>query len=163
MHPTPDAVVRADVVRFQAFDLDRLARDTELPNPVRRLDGSIDHVVARGVELGSVDIPAHLGEGRHDVQLPEFLMSLDELLLLFQGTELTEMNRCIMEIHPKDGWLRIYPQDWFNQSDCDFGYQWPTRVTRDPASGRIFGDGIRIGRFVLDETNRQVERWLESP
>ena len=161
MDLTPDAVVKTGVIRFQAFDLVRLTRDTKLPDEVRRPDGSVDHVVARGLELGSVDIPTHLGEGRHDVQLPEFLKPLDELLLLFQGTEMTEMNRCIMEIRPRGGWLRIYPQDWFNQSDCDFGYQWPTRIARDPVTGRIFGEGIRLDGFVLDETNRQVERRIE--
>jgi hypothetical protein len=52
------------------------------------------------------------------------------------------------------------PQDWFNESDADFGYQWITRVWRDQ-KGRLCGDGIRIDRFRLDGTGRQLDdrRW----
>ena len=52
------------------------------------------------------------------------------------------------------------PQDWFNESDADFGYQWITRVWRDQ-KGRLCGDGIRIDPFRLDGTGRQLDdrRW----
>jgi hypothetical protein len=52
------------------------------------------------------------------------------------------------------------PQDWFNESDADFGYQWITRVWRDQ-KGRLCRDGIRIDPFRLDGTGRQRDdrRW----
>ncbi len=52
------------------------------------------------------------------------------------------------------------PQDWFNESDVDFGYQWITRVWRDQ-KGRLRGDGIRIDPFRLDGTGRHLDdrRW----
>jgi hypothetical protein len=42
------------------------------------------------------------------------------------------------------------PQQWWNKSDADFGYQWISRVARDALSGLIVGDGVRIDPFVLD-------------
>jgi hypothetical protein len=50
----------------------------------------------------------------------------------------------------------LYPQDWFNSSNLDFGYQWVTRVVRNAETGRVHGEGFRIEPFVLDETLRQL-------
>lgn len=63
-------------------------------------------------------------------------------------------------IHPRNNSVEVIPQDWFNQADYDFGYQWVTRVARDPKTGRVVGEGIRLGAFVLDKTGRQIESWL---
>ena len=54
------------------------------------------------------------------------------------------------------------PQDWFNESDVDFGYQWITRVWRDQ-KGRLRGDGIRMDPFRLDGAGRHRDdrRWAQ--
>ena len=44
----------------------------------------------------------------------------------------------------------------FNRGDFDFGYQWITRVARDPKSRHIVGDGIRITPFRLDASGRKL-------
>jgi hypothetical protein len=59
-----------------------------------------------------------------------------------------------MLLNPGSGTLRLYPQDWFNDGRVDLGYQWVTRVARDPETGRIHGDGIRIDPFSLDDSMR---------
>jgi len=38
----------------------------------------------------------------------------------------------------------------------DLSWEWPTRVARDPRTGRIRGDGIRIAPFTLDESLRRL-------
>lgn len=65
-------------------------------------------------------------------------------------------NSAIVLIKPQDNRIQVYPQDWFNKSDADFGYQWITMAVRNPATGLIHGQGIRIGDFILDETKRQI-------
>ena len=55
----------------------------------------------------------------------------------------------------------MLPQTWFTAGKYDIGYQWITRVTRDPATGRILGGGIRIGNFELAEDGMGLERWIE--
>ena len=57
--------------------------------------------------------------------------------------------------------VEVFPQDWFNDGSYDFGYQWITRVNRR-VDGSIAGDGIRLGTFELDATNRMIKRWLTS-
>jgi hypothetical protein len=59
-----------------------------------------------------------------------------------------------MLLNPGSGTLRLYPQDWFNVGRVDLGYQWVTRAARDPKTGRIHGDGIRIDPFILDDSMR---------
>jgi hypothetical protein len=99
---------------------------------------------ATEVECIHLDLPAHFKE-------------LGELILPVHTNPLV-----VWVIDAENGKLNVYPQDWFNQGDIDRGYQWVTRMARDPRTGRIIGDGIRIGKFVLDETNRNIERWLDE-
>ena len=67
-------------------------------------------------------------------------------------------NSALLEVKTTDGEILCFPQDWFNKGDYDFGYQWITRVIRDPATKLIHGQGIRLSNFVLDETNRFQKR-----
>lgn len=82
------------------------------------------------------------------------------MLLLCQSSAITpgpqfgHGNLALMLLNPASGTLQLYPLDWFNDGRVDLGYQWVTRVARDPKTGRIHGDGIRIGPFSLDESMR---------
>ena len=67
-------------------------------------------------------------------------------------------NLTLIVARPADGSYTLYPQDWFNAGGFDYGYEWVTRVARDPRTGKVHGDGIRIGPFVLDATLRHLER-----
>ena len=95
------------------------------------------------------------------VALPEELGEIDELLILCHSSAIAEPqagggNLALMIVRPKEGSVELHPQDWFNNADIDYGYQWVTRVARDLATGKIHGEGIRIGPFVLDHTLRQL-------
>jgi hypothetical protein len=65
-------------------------------------------------------------------------------------------NLALLVAKPRTGIYELYPQDWFNSAGLDYGYQWVTRVARDPKSGRIHGEGFRIRPFVLDDTLRRT-------
>ncbi len=60
-------------------------------------------------------------------------------------------------VDAKRNLVSVFPQDWWNRADLDFGYQWVTRVARDPKTGKIVGEGIRIQPFVLDSSCRELE------
>jgi|SRR5579859_7093101 len=64
-------------------------------------------------------------------------------------------------IYPSEGRFRTIWQDWYNKGAYDFGYQWPTRVART-SSGRIVGEGFRIGAFELDDNLSDVRVWLTT-
>lgn len=65
-------------------------------------------------------------------------------------------NTVILEFEPRANIIRCYPQDWFNKSNVDLGYQWITRAVRDE-KGFIHGQGIRISDFILDDTGTQLK------
>jgi hypothetical protein len=69
------------------------------------------------------------------------------------------MSRAIFAFDWLHHRVEVLPQDWFNQGNYDFGYQWIIRVARR-TDGTIVGDGIRLGSFELDETNRRVKNWV---
>ena len=72
------------------------------------------------------------------------------------------MCSAIFAFNFKTATVEVIPQDWFNNGQYDFGYQWITRVGRDSKTKRIFGEGIRLGFFRLDETGRNIEKWLRN-
>lgn len=65
-------------------------------------------------------------------------------------------NTTMLCINANTNWIFNYPQDWFNKSNADFMYEWITRAIRNPETGLIYGQGIRLPDFVLDKTNRQL-------
>jgi hypothetical protein len=88
---------------------------------------------------------------------PAELQNIDELLILCMSPAIaiqggTRANLALLVAKPKQSGYQLYPQDWFHSADLDFGYQWVTRVARDPQTGRVHGEGFRISPFELDDT-----------
>jgi hypothetical protein len=50
----------------------------------------------------------------------------------------------------------------FNMRDFDCDYHWVTRVTRDPATGKIHVEGFRIAPFVLGDTLQNLSHLHDS-
>lgn len=73
-----------------------------------------------------------------------------------------QASTAILSVQPKSGKITIYPQDWFNQGDYDFGYQWITLAGRDPSNGQLQGTGIRLGNFQCDESGRRLVKGGKS-
>ncbi len=99
---------------------------------------------------------------KETVHIPQQLKSLDELFLIggyrFARDDESAQTICLLKISSAE--LYILPQKWFTADRFDTGYQWITRVTRDPVSKRIIGDGIRIGRFELRRDGMTFHRWI---
>jgi hypothetical protein len=101
-------------------------------------------------------------EGDLHAEFPAQLETFEELLILCSssaigGGPIFTGDLALLVANPSKSSYRLYPQDWYNRFETDFGYEWVTRVARNPRTGRIHGDGIRIGAFVLDESLRKVE------
>lgn len=140
-----------EAIQFRVFDANRLHpfegwRDA--------WDNKSDYLIA-APEIASFSISAELTDGAHRVALPEDFTVTDELLILVNRPA-TGIDICIWRIDPANGEITVLPQRWWNESDVDFGYQWITRVAREPASGLIVGDGIRISQFVLDASGLKL-------
>lgn len=88
--------------------------------------------------------------------LPASVDWAGELIFLIDG--LDPQLRCarICIWRPTVGKLRVVLLPWFNELDCDLGYQWITRLARNPHSGQIEGDGIRVNDFAIDDSGKLI-------
>jgi len=160
------ALRRNDRLEVRLFDLFRL-QALDPAQASAGLKGSA-HVVHRGGLVAELTIPAGLSAGRHPLRPPRELAEVGELLALADcappdppGKKPWREARAIYAIDLAGGSFEVLPQLWFNEGDFDYPYQWIARVQRDPASGRIHGDGVRLGVFRLDERGTRVEKWLD--
>ena len=107
-------------------------------------------------------LPTTVAGVRQPLTFPDQLRQVPELLILCASSGAEPRvtgdrnNLGLLVASPRDGWFQIHPQDWFNRGGFDYSYEWVTRVARDPRTGRIHGEGIRIQPFVLDETLRKT-------
>jgi hypothetical protein len=94
------------------------------------------------------------------VKFPKVFKSFGEFIAVVNIPDDTaeSPNTALVVINPAANRVDVYMQDWFNLSGkVDFGSQWITRAIRNPETGRIIVEGIRLPRLELDETNRQIK------
>jgi len=115
------------------------------------------------------EIVSTIDAGTHSITPPPEFLEMPEILVLADygpaeasSNQWDRMSRAIFDFNFRNRRLEVVPQDWFNRGGYDFGYQWITRVCREPNTNRIVGEGIRLGHFRLDATGRQVEEWLHT-
>jgi hypothetical protein len=135
--------------------------ETDLENIERKMAASGSLMELAGQPLASCALSTATIEQDVVAEFPQELRHLEEVLILchspaIQGVPGMKADLALLIAKPSQGVFRLYPQDWFNAADLDFGYQWVTRVARNPRTGRIHGEGIRIAPFELDESLRRL-------
>jgi hypothetical protein len=150
--PTPPIrlfVIEPNRLRPLQSDLSSLYERMNFQNEFIALGGD---AVAE-MRLSSTNVTDNLS-----ATFPEFLQSTDELLILCHSSGIPKssgsVDLALMVANPRLSSYRLYPQDWFNNSGLDFGYQWVTRVARNPDTGNVHGEGFRIKPFILDDSLR---------
>jgi hypothetical protein len=148
-------------VVVQCFDPDDLP-EFSLTDPERSAKDR-GNTVTLVKPMSEFSIAGDLPSGLNAFECPDIFREAADLLIvanhrsLEDGTITALYNICF-----KNQTVESYPQKWFTADEFDIGYQWITRVTRHPQSGRIVGDGIRIGAFELTENGCDLERWLRG-
>jgi len=150
------------VIRLILFETQTLQPLTDIPDTERT------PIVYRGGEIANAELSATWQRGTYDFTFPNPLRQVSELLVLADtrpGPGLLRMGNPIMALYtvkPAENKVIVSTLDWWNQGDFDFGYEWITRVTRDPLTGNIVGDGFRILPFMMDPTATKFMGWMSS-
>jgi len=156
------------IIHFDIIDLCALTPITDPETEAERMRKEKEHRFFLPVPHPEFTCFSTLAPGRHGLaDIPPAFAQIEEALVLADycpegkaSNNFDQMCRAIFAFDFGSAQVDVIPQDWFNNGNYDFGYQWITRVARDRKTGRIFGEGIRLGFFRLDETGRTVEQWL---
>ena len=149
-------------LRFLCFDPEQLE-----PFSLNQVAGwfkqSSERVYSATAPLAEFEISGSLAAGDHAIEVPEEFRTVEELLA---PTSYPAVNRdaaaaAVYVVQPRAGRVQVLPQKWFTPAKTDFGYQWITRIARDPLTRRLVGDGIRINKFELSEDGCEVAGWIE--
>lgn len=146
-------------VRFALFDPTILA-PLDLGSARDRIEAGEPYALG-GHPEAAFSLPTNVVGLPQPAQIP---LPLDELLLWCHSSGAGELSgvpggdTALMIVEPRRDSYTLHAQDWFNNPSTDFGYQWLTRVARQRRTGRVMGDGIRVGRFALDKSLRQRSR-----
>jgi hypothetical protein len=137
--------------KMKPFDTDLVEVEERMSNTGARL--ALSDEPEASIELTTT----HLNE-ELEATFPEKIRQLDELLILCSSSAVhsrpdMKVDLALLVAKPRLNTYRLYPQDWFNASDLDFGYQWVTRVVRNPSTGNVHGEGFRIAPFQLDDSH----------
>ncbi len=137
------------------------AFETDVEEIAGRMDASGSRMELAGKPLASGDLSTGTIDQDMAADFPQELYQVEELLILCHSPAIPRIpgmraDLALLAANPAQGTYRLYPQDWFNAADLDFGYEWVTRVVRNPQTGRIHGEGIRIAPFELDESQRRL-------
>lgn len=153
-------------IRLRVFEINALRAIADLADAYATL-GPASRFYASSGETASVALSTALDDNIHSVEIPQPLREAGELLILAHSTadgrrenHFDEMHLRLWILDAPSGRLEIVPQDWFNNGAYDFEYQWVTRVARVPGTGKLVGEGIRLGVFQLDSSRRNVAEWL---
>jgi len=155
-----------DFIDFEVLNLERLKPISDVSLAVHRLKSKKNYIFTEDTLLTRFRLSVNSAELKNHYEFPEEFQSLDELLILAHQTgqprEVIASSLCLFVLRPRSREYEIYPQDWFNDGSLDYGYQWVTRVAREPHTKKIYGEGFRISRFVLDPGLRNIERLFDE-
>jgi len=161
----------ADTIQFEVVNLMSLPEIFDLQDAYKSMGDyrSGQYVFYQGQSSLRFKVRTNLTLRKQSYDFPGALSKLDELLVLASLTgeaaadyRESAVTMSIFALRPASNSIEIYPQDWFNTGGLDYGYQWVTRVAREPKSGKIYGEGFRISPFVLDETSRNIEKKFDQ-
>jgi hypothetical protein len=138
------------------FELGRLVSLEGLRPSGERPDWGVG---SRTDPVDEIEIREGLSGGIHRSQsYCSPLADHDEILLLADGPSGSPAATSIYVWRPRAGEVEVVPQEWFTAEEFDLGYDWITRVVRDPRTGRLAGDGIRISPFLLADDGRTLAK-----
>lgn len=114
---------------------------------------STERIYSATPPMADFEFDGMLPQGTHSVEFPEAFHHINEMHLVssYPAKSKDDPHAAIYVVYPQAGLVEVLPQRWFTAKDYDIGYQWISRVTRDPETHRLVGEGVRIGGFELTE------------
>jgi len=125
---------------------------------------SSDRIYAATPPVAEFLVPVKLPAGTNKIAVPAEMQTVDELIVPTTCAAMTqdEPAMALYIFYLQAGLVEVLPQKWFTSAQYNVGQQWITRAARDPESHQIFGDGIRVGSFLLEEDGCRLQEWIDK-
>lgn len=150
------------IVRVNLFSTDHL-------QPIENFHESIKQMKEKNLpflfngDSSRIELSMSMEIGVNDFAFPNEYKGIDELAFFStkkglypdRTTDNYWSDHVLIILRPRKDAVEIIPLDWFNKSDADFGYVWPTRIARSKIDNRFYGQGIRMANFILDPAGKQ--------
>ena len=148
-------------LRFTCFDPQTL-KSFELAEIAGWFKQSADRIYSASEPLADFEVPLQLPPGTHSIDVPAELRDVEELIAptTYPAPSVDDPAMALFVFYFHAGLVEVLPQRWFTAAQYKVGPQWISRVARDPASHRIFGECVGAGTFLLQEDGTRLERWL---
>jgi hypothetical protein len=154
---------------FTILNIHNLKKFSNHKDAAKKLREEKLYILYNGDSASTFIFNSTIDEGIYPIDAPLEFKELEEILVLadygptkYISNYYDKMFRAIFSFRFNLNEVEVFPQKWFNEGSYDFGYQWITRVARNKETGRIVGEGIRLGNFELDSSSTQIEKWLEQ-
>jgi hypothetical protein len=153
---------------YQSTSLHLLIIGTQLLKPLATVQDVEEHRKAgkSSVDFNSglvaeTEFPIPNKVGKYIHQFPDEMRPMKELLVLGFVVADRPRNSAIYVMKPSENIVEVLPMDWWNKGGYDYGYEWVTKIARDPNTANIVGEGIRILPFLLDQYGTFLG-WIEE-
>jgi hypothetical protein len=147
-------------VRFEIYSIEQLTPLSNIAPELQRLKAKETAFVISSAPIAQTTLRRNLEVGDNSIDFDPHFAQCRELLVLVSNSAWDSFTLNLWVVKPADGCVSVVQQEWFIKGPYDFGYQWVTRVTREPSTQMIVGDGIRIGAFLLDPSGKSFVQWL---
>jgi hypothetical protein len=139
-------------IRMAMFDAEQL-KTFHFEDVAGWFKQSTERIYSATAPVADFEFDGMLPSGTHAVEFPPEFRWVDEMHLVssYPAKSKEEPHAAVYVVYPAAGLVEVLPQRWFTAKDFDIGYQWISRVTRDPVTHRLVGEGVRIGGFELTE------------
>lgn len=149
-------------IRFAMFDAEQL-KPFEFEAVAGWFKQSTERIYSATAPIADFEFDGMLPLGTHAVEFPPEFQHIDEMQLVSSYPAKTkgDPHAAIYVVYPRAGLVEVLPQKWFTAEHFDVGYQWISRVTRDPETHRLVGEGVRIGGFELTQDGCEIAERFE--
>ena len=139
-------------VRMSIFDAEQL-KTFNFEDVAGWFKQSTERIYSATEPVADFEFDGMLPQGTHSVDFPPAFQTIDEMHLVssYPAKSKEDPHAAIYVVYPRAGLVEVLPQRWFTATQFDIGYQWISRVTRDPETHRLIGEGVRIGGFELTD------------
>jgi hypothetical protein len=137
-------------IRMALFEIDQLAA-FDFQEVAGWFKQSTERIFSATAPIADFEFDGMLPQGTHAVEFPAEFHDIHEMHVVssYPAKSKEDPHAAVYIVYPHAGLVEVLPQKWFTADKFDIGYQWISRITRDPETHRLIGEGVRIGGFEL--------------